>query len=67
MRWEATSVLVVQPKATRVTLVVPGPPMIFRPSRKLATKIKVGRLEPLPLAEDPLADWSSPIGLTTSY
>lgn len=33
--------------------------MIFRPSRKLATKIKVGRLDSLPLAEDPLADWSS--------
>ena len=33
--------------------------MIFRPSRKLATKLKVGRLEPLPLAEDLLADWSS--------
>ena len=33
--------------------------MIFRPSRKLATKLKVGRLDSLPLAEDPLADWSS--------
>lgn len=33
--------------------------LIFRPSRKLATKIKTGRLAPLPPAEDPLTDWSS--------
>jgi hypothetical protein len=33
--------------------------LIFRPSRKLATKIKAGKLAPLPPVEDPLADWSS--------
>lgn len=33
--------------------------MIFRPTLKLATKIKAGKLGPLPPAEDPLADWSS--------
>jgi len=33
--------------------------LIFRPSRKLATKIKAGKLAPLPPAEDPLTDWSS--------
>ena len=31
-------------------------PLIFRPSRKLATKIKAGKLASLPLAEDPLTD-----------
>jgi len=33
--------------------------LIFRPSRKLATKIKAGKLASLPPAEDPLTDWSS--------
>ena len=33
--------------------------MIFRPSRKLATKIKAGKLASLPPAEDPPTDWSS--------
>lgn len=62
----ATSVLAVLPGAFGVALGVPGPtmiapesPMIFRPTLKLATKIKAGKLGPLPPAEDPLADWSS--------
>ena len=33
--------------------------MIFRPSRKLATKIKAGKLASMPPAGDPLTDWSS--------
>ena len=33
--------------------------MIFRPSLKLATKIKAGKLAPLPSAEDLITDWSS--------
>lgn len=33
--------------------------MTFRLSRKLATKIKAGKLASLPPAEDPLTDWSS--------
>ncbi len=41
------------------TLTSRNTPLIFRPSRKLATKIKVGKLAPLPPDEDPLADWSS--------
>jgi hypothetical protein len=33
--------------------------LIFRPTRKMATKIKAGRLGSLPVAEDSLTDWSS--------
>ncbi|PHQ34794.1 DUF6933 domain-containing protein [Rhodopirellula bahusiensis] len=33
--------------------------MIFRLSQKLATKLKVGKLESLPADENPYADWSS--------
>jgi hypothetical protein len=33
--------------------------MIFRLSHKLASKIKVGHLTDLPLAENPYADWSA--------
>ena len=33
--------------------------MIFRPSHKLATKIKAGKLATMPAAEDPLTDWSA--------
>jgi hypothetical protein len=33
--------------------------MIFRLSQKLATKLKVGKLPPVPLDENPYADWSA--------
>jgi len=33
--------------------------MIFRHFQKLRTKIKVGRLKAMPLAETPYADWSA--------
>ena len=33
--------------------------MIFRLSQKLNSKIKVGTLPPLPLNENPIADWSA--------
>jgi hypothetical protein len=31
--------------------------MIFRLSQKLSTKIKSGTLKPLPLDDNPFADW----------
>jgi hypothetical protein len=33
--------------------------MIFRVSQKLNSKIKAGAVPPLPLAENPFADWSA--------
>ncbi len=32
--------------------------MIIRLSQKLCTKVKAGKLAELPLAEDPILDWS---------